>query len=269
VTSFSSHAVLGMRVDNVESADAVRIVLDWSESVQTFSTAAGRGRYVCAANVHMVMEAHDHDDFRHDVNASDLVVPDGQPMVWALRLERVPQQRRVRVSPDWLLQLFAGAQARSLRIGLYGGDPQTLRAFSERLKRHFPALEVAYAWDPPFRTLTAEEEQGQARRIREARVQLLLVGLGCPKQERWMARQVDTLPCVMVGVGAAFDMLGGRTRNAPAWMRDRGLEWVFRLLSEPRRLWRRHVVNDPRFLALLLKQSLLGRFARRSVAGTR
>jgi N-acetylglucosaminyldiphosphoundecaprenol N-acetyl-beta-D-mannosaminyltransferase len=269
VSSFSSHAVLGMRVDSVELADAVRIVLDWSESVHSSSTATGRGRYVCAANVHMTMEAYDHEDFRQDVNASDLVVPDGQPVVWALRFQRVPQQRRVRVSPDWLLQVLAGAQARSLKIGLYGGDPQTLRTFSERLKRYFPALEVAYAWDPPFRALTVEEEHYQAQRIREAGVQLLLVGLGCPKQERWMARQVDTLPCVMVGVGAAFDMLGGRTRNAPVWMRDRGLEWVFRLAHEPRRLWRRHVFNDPRFMALLLGRTLFERCARRSADGAR
>ena len=218
--------------------------------------------YVCAANVHMAMSAYDDNDFRRIVNGADLVLADGVPMVWGLRALGLSQLKRVRVSPDLVIEMLAGAEAQHLRLGLYGGTPETLRAFSALLADACPDLDVAYAWSPPFRPLTPQEDRLIIDRIRKSGVQLLLVGIGCPKQERWMAahcaeadeEEAATLQCVMVGVGAAFDMLGGRTKNAPTWMRDRGLEWLFRLASEPRRLWRRHLLNDPRFLALFAWQ---------------
>jgi N-acetylglucosaminyldiphosphoundecaprenol N-acetyl-beta-D-mannosaminyltransferase len=160
----------------------------------------------------------------------------------------------VRVSPDLLLELFAGCEAKGLRLGLYGGSPETLDHFTAFLRREYPRLQLACAISPPFRPPTPEEDARYTKEIREAGVQLLLVGIGCPKQERWVAAHRDHLPCVMFGVGAAFDLLGGRTRNAPAWMRDIGLEWVYRLLLEPRRLWRRYIYHNPRFVALFARQ---------------
>lgn len=253
-----SRSVLGMRVDAIEFDAAARSILGWAAARASESAEALRGCYVCAANVHMTMLAHDDPSFRSVVNAADLVLPDGQPMVWALRLLGLPQKHRVRVAPDLVLQLFAGAEARHVRVGLYGGSAETLTAFVGRLRDQYPRLDLAYAWDPPFRPLTEEEDREQTEQIRASGTQLLLIGLGCPKQERWMAEHCDELQCALVGVGAAFDMLGGKTRNAPVWMQERGLEWVFRLASEPRRLWRRHVLNDPRFLALLARQYLRG-----------
>ena len=242
-----------MRVDSIESAAVTRLLLHWA------ATLPVRGRYVCAGNVHMVMEAYGDATFRESVNSADLVVPDGVPLVWALRLLGLPQRRRVRVSPDLLLELFAASELQGIRIGLYGGTEGALASFVAFLQAACPDLQLAYAWSPPFRPLSAEEDARCAKEIRNAGVQLLLVGLGCPKQERWMAAHADHLPCVMFGVGAAFDLFGGRTRNAPEWMRDRGLEWTYRLASEPRRLWRRHVLNDPRFLLLLALQVLRAR----------
>lgn len=237
-----------MRVDHVESAVAADLIADWA------AAAPARGRTVCAANVHMTMEAHDEPAFRALVNESDLVVPDGVPLVWALRALGLPQQRRVRVTPDLLLELLAKCEARGIRLGLYGGTPQTLPAITRFLADATRRLHVVYAWSPPFRPLTPTEDATVVDQITLAGVQLLLVGIGCPKQEKWMGAHADRLPCVMFGVGAAFDVFAGKTGNAPAWMRDRGVEWLYRLAREPRRLWRRHAKHDPRFVALLAWQ---------------
>jgi N-acetylglucosaminyldiphosphoundecaprenol N-acetyl-beta-D-mannosaminyltransferase len=241
--------VLGMRVDPIELDDSVEIIDRWLAQLDP-----PRGRMVCSANVHMVMEAWDDAGYCAAVNRADLVLPDGQPMVWALRLLGVPQRRRVRVSPDLLLRLFAEAERRGSSVGLYGGSDETLPVFKALLGERFPRLRVGFAYAPPFRPLTTEEDEEVVARIRSAGVQLLLVGLGCPKQERWMAEHKERLSCVLIGVGAAFDLFGGRTREAPAWTRDIGLEWAYRLAQEPRRLWRRHAKHDPRFLALLAWQ---------------
>lgn len=267
-----------MRVDHVEFDEAARLIADWAAEsgaaaaappdVAASASKRRAGRYVCAANVHMTMEAHDDPAFQAVVNGADLVLADGVPMVWALRALGVPQERRVRVSPDLLYALFDTCEERGIKLGLYGGSPETLRVLCDWLAHEYPRVQLACAIDPPFRPLTTEEDEQYTRLIRESGAQLLLVGIGCPKQEKWMAAhaggpaaagrpQADpalALPCTTFGVGAAFDLLGGRTKNAPAWMRDRGLEWLYRLALEPRRLWRRHLFNDPRFMALLAAQ---------------
>ena len=260
--------VLGMRVDSVEAAEAVDAILalvtpDDAEAASG-EAAPGPSRYVCAANVHMTMAAHDDAAFRAVVNGAALVLPDGQPMVWALRGLGLPQRARVRVAPDLLIELFAACEARGLKLGLYGGTPETLRDFVAYLGDNYPKLDVAYAWSPPFRPLTAEEDDAVVSEMSAAGVQLLLVGIGCPKQERWMAAHTGLLGCVMIGVGAAFDMLAGKTGDAPPWMRARGLEWVYRLSQEPGRLWRRYLILNPRFVAYLASQLVRRRMARRS-----
>ena len=241
--------VLGLRVDVLESDEAERLVSGW------MADPAPRARVVCAANVHMVMTAWDDHGFRQLVNEADAVVADGQPVVWAQRLLGGSQRRRVRMTPDLVLRLFGAAESAGRAVGLYGGTPQTLAVLVGGLGRHFPGLRVPFAYAPPFRPLTEEEDDSVVAEIRAAGVDLLFVGVGCPKQERWMAEHRSRLACVMVGVGAAFDLLGGRTRQAPPWMRDSGLEWVFRLCQEPRRLWRRHLLNDPRYLALIAREA--------------
>jgi N-acetylglucosaminyldiphosphoundecaprenol N-acetyl-beta-D-mannosaminyltransferase len=259
-----------MRVDCVEPARACQAIVAWA--VDAGRQVPRAGRYVCAANVHMTMEAHDDPAFREVVNGADLVLADGQPMVWALRALGLPARRRVRVTPDLLLELFATCESQGVRVGLYGGTTETAAAFMGLLAKHYPRLEVPYAWAPPFRPLTADEDRIVSEAIAAARVQLLLVGIGCPKQERWMAAHApadgsDGLVCVQIGVGAAFDMLGGRTKNAPAWMRDRGLEWAYRLASEPRRLWRRQLKHNPRFVCLFAADLVARRIRRHRSGG--
>jgi N-acetylglucosaminyldiphosphoundecaprenol N-acetyl-beta-D-mannosaminyltransferase len=255
-----------MRVDAVEPLEAAEAILDLASrdphADEPGEAAPSRTGYVCAANVHMTMTAHDDAAFRAVVNRAALVVPDGQPMVVALRALGLPQRARVRVAPDLLIELFAGCEARGLKLGLYGGTPETLPAFVRYLNDRFSQLDVAFAWCPPFRPLTKAEDDAVVRQVDLAGVQLLLVGIGCPKQENWMAAHATRLGCAMIGVGAAFDMIAGRTGEAPAWLRDRGLEWLYRLSQEPGRLWRRYLIQNPRFVAHFTAQVVRDRLSR-------
>ena len=158
------------------------------------------GRYICAANVHMTMEAFDDPVFRRSINEADLVLPDGVPLVWALRALGLEQRRRVRVTPDLLLPLFAACEAHHVKVGLYGSTPVTLSAFVKFLEDATPDLDIAFRHSPPFRPLSPSEDLEITEQIESSGAQLLLVGLGCPKQERWMAEHSDRLHCVMFGV---------------------------------------------------------------------
>lgn len=237
--------VLGMRVDPTSYRAATEHILTWAQ--------AGESRYVCVANVHMVMEAYDHPDFRAIVNAADLVVPDGMPLVWMLRRMGFPGQERVS-GPDLVLHLAKMAARQGIPVGFYGGSAEVLARLQTHFGRRFPTLSIGYAYSPPFRPLTPEEDARITDEINASGVRLLFVGLGCPKQERWMAVHKGRIQAVMVGVGAAFDFHAGLKRRAPRWMQQAGLEWLFRLLSEPRRLWRRYLYHNPRFVILALKQ---------------
>jgi N-acetylglucosaminyldiphosphoundecaprenol N-acetyl-beta-D-mannosaminyltransferase len=232
-----------MRVDDVTFAKADDLVLDWA-------TAGDGSRIVCAANVHMVMEAWDDHAFQGCVNGADLIVPDGMPMVWAMRLLGQPCAGRVRVAPNWLLELFPMLAERGLTLSLYGGTEDVLAVFVERLRRDYPRLQIGALIAPPFRPLTSGEDAAAVTAISAAGTDVLLVGIGCPKQETWMAAHHQSLHCVMIGVGAAFDLFGGRTKEAPAWTHDIGLEWVYRMFTEPRRLATRYLRHNPRFVAL-------------------
>lgn len=240
-----SHAILGTRLDATSYTDATQRILAWAE--------ASASRYVCAANVHMVMEGYDDAAFRDVVNGASLITPDGTPLVWMLRGLGLPAQARV-YGPTLMLHVCEAAARARLPIGLYGGRPDILAALKSRLERRFPGLVVAYAYGPPFRALSEAEETAVRQAIRASGARILFVGLGCPKQERWMARQRGQLPLVMLGVGAAFDFHAGRIRQAPAWMQRAGLEWAFRLSKEPRRLWQRYLKHNPRFVHLAVKQ---------------
>ncbi len=248
-SAINAPLILGMRVDPTSYVAATDLISGWA--------ARHEHRYVCVANVHMVMESYDSAEFRQIVNNADLVTPDGMPLVWMLRRLGYLHQERV-YGPQLMLHLLSEAEDKGLRVGFYGASKKTLQKMLIMLRKRFPALHVVYAYSPPFRSLSREEEDEVLQEMRIAAVQLLFVALGCPRQERWMARHTASVPSVMVGVGAAFDFIAGQKPQAPAWMQRLGLEWAFRLLTEPRRLWRRYLYNNPRFLLLAAKQ-LLGR----------
>jgi len=244
-----SRYILGMRVDAPRVAQAVEYITDLA--------ASGSGGYICVATVHMVMEAYDSENFRQTVNGASLVVPDGMPLVWALRLMGITGAERVdgmSLTPV----LLAEAQRRGLAVGFYGSTPEVLASIQRRVRHLYPQLKLQYLFSPPFRPLSQPEEGQVIRDIESSRVQLLFVGLGCPKQEQWMARMFNRLSAVLVGVGAAFDVLAGLRRRAPVWMQKAGLEWFYRLGQEPRRLWRRYLYHNPRFVYYFARQ-LLGR----------
>jgi N-acetylglucosaminyldiphosphoundecaprenol N-acetyl-beta-D-mannosaminyltransferase len=177
--------------------------------------------------------------------------------VWALRLLGVAKAERV-YGPSLLPIVCELARERGLSVGFYGGSAGVLDVLVRRMWKRFPRLDVSFAFAPPFRALSAEENQKVIEGIENSETNILFVGLGCPKQERWMADHRSSLSCVMVGVGAAFDFHAGHKSQAPAWMQVSGLEWLFRLCCEPRRLWRRYLYHNPRFLFHFVRQLARG-----------
>ena len=218
----------------------------------------GSGGYVCVANVHVSVEAEDDLRFRELVNSADLVLPDGTPLVWMQRWQGKKNAAQVR-GPSLMPMLMKHAEAERLKVGFFGGRPEVLEKIIDRASREFPRLDVAYKCSPPFRDLTEDEAEDIKRQISEAGVHILFVGLGCPKQERWMAASSPSVDALMIGVGAAFDLYAGDIREAPPWVRRFGLEWMFRLIQEPRRLFSRYMTVNPRFAWLAAKQLLSGR----------
>lgn len=248
--SLSSRKILGMRVDATSYDDATRRVLTWAR--------AGEARYVCVATVHMVMEAHDSSEFQDIVNRASLVTPDGMPLAWGLRALGVGGAPRV-YGPTLTLHVCEAAAREGVPIALYGGTPESLEAFAGVLRSRYPGLDLACLIAPPFRPLTPEEDERYTEQIRASGARIVFVGIGCPKQERWMAAHTAQLPAVLLGVGAAFDFHSGRVRQAPGVMQNLGLEWLFRLVMEPRRLWKRYAKHNPRFVGLFLRQLATGR----------
>jgi len=208
--------------------------------------------------VHMAMEGHDRAEFQRIVNAADLVTPDGMPLVWGLKLLGIPSATRV-YGPDLTPVVCEHAAREGVPVGFYGGTPEVLDRMIANLTARYPGLQVVYRHSPPFRPLTAEEEAREIEEIRASGARILFVGLGCPKQEQWMAARRGRIDAVMLGVGAAFDFLAGAKRQAPDLIQSLGLEWLFRLATEPRRLWRRYLYNNPRFVVLFAAQVLKGR----------
>lgn len=210
---------------------------------------------MCLANVHMTMEAHDSAAFRRVVNQADLVCPDGMPLVWLLRRRGRPGQGRV-YGPNLTLHVCAAAEAKGLPVGFYGGSRIALERMVARLRARFPGLRIAYTESPPFRPVTPEADQRIVAALNASGVHILFVGLGCPKQEWWMAEHRSRVRAVMLGVGAAFDFLSELKPQAPVWMQRMGLEWLFRLGVEPRRLWRRYLVGNSRFVVHVALEEL-------------
>ena len=224
------------------------------DRIQTLAQSQ-QSSYVIAANVHVVMTAYWQKQYRQIVNSAALVTPDGMPLVWGMRALGVNQQQRV-YGPDLMMAWCDRAQTQNLSIYLYGSTPQTLEKLSTQLQATFPQLQIAGTHSPPFRVLSQAEEAADVSRIHQSGAAVVFVGLGCPKQEEWMYRQLGKLNAVMVGVGAAFSFHSGEVSQAPRWMMRFGLEWLFRLSQEPGRLWTRYLFTNSAFVYLFSKQLL-------------
>lgn len=225
---------------------ALRNIEGWIE--------AGSTRYVTITGVHGVMESVRDDDLRAIHNSAGMVTPDGMPLVWLGKLLGDAPVERV-YGPDLMLRCCERSVSEGIRHFLYGGAEGVPEELSARLTERFPSLQIAGFYSPPFRQLTADEEEEVVKRINDSGADIVWVGLGTPKQELWMHRFRGRLrAAVLIGVGAAFDFHAGRKRQAPVWMQRTGLEWCFRLMTEPRRLWRRYLINNPAFVARVILQ---------------
>lgn len=260
--------VLRARIDILTWDDALGRLLAWGHGRES--------RYVCICNVHSVVSAGTDAAFGRVVEEADMATPDGAPVAWLMRRLGVVGQARVN-GPDlmWRYCALSACSSEVARLGhslrstqdtwgglpsifLYGGSEETLAILRERLVAEFPLLNIAGMYSPPFRTSSAEEESAAVEMINRSGAGVVWVSLGCPKQEYWMAANRGRVQAVMVGVGAAFDYHAGTLKRAPPWMQRAGLEWLHRLASEPRRLWRRYLVTNTLFVLGAAKQLLRG-----------
>jgi N-acetylglucosaminyldiphosphoundecaprenol N-acetyl-beta-D-mannosaminyltransferase len=218
--------------------------------------AKGRlSKVVCVSNVHMIMEGHWRPEFSQVLLGADLLTPDGMPLVWLTSLMKRKPQDRV-AGMELMLALCERAQALGVSLFLLGSTPEMLAQIRQQLSHDFPGLQVVGIVSPPFRELSEEEDRAIVNQIRMSGAGLVFVSLGCPKQEHWMFTHRDKVQAVMVGLGGAFSVYAGATQWAPAWVRKYGLEWLYRLLQEPGRLWKRYAITIPPFLWLAFKQVL-------------
>ncbi|PZD72443.1 N-acetylglucosaminyldiphosphoundecaprenol N-acetyl-beta-D-mannosaminyltransferase [Acaryochloris thomasi RCC1774] len=241
------HHLLGVLLNITSYEDACDRISNWALTKQSC--------YIIAANVHVVMTAYWNSAYRQVVNHAAMVTPDGMPLVLALRWLGWPQATRV-YGPDLMLHCCQRAAQDKLPIYLYGGTNAMLKKLQQNLVLRFPELKIVGAYSPPFRDLTLEEEQQSLEQIHQSGAAIVFVALGCPKQELWMARQQGQLDAVMIGVGAAFGFHSGEVSQAPRWMMALSLEWLYRLMTEPKRLWKRYLINNPAFVLLLSRELL-------------
>jgi N-acetylglucosaminyldiphosphoundecaprenol N-acetyl-beta-D-mannosaminyltransferase len=239
--------VLGVAVSAINMKQALTEIEHWISTREP--------SYVCICTVHGVMDCQRFDDLKRIFNSAGMVTPDGMPLVW-LGHARYPHVSRV-YGPDLMLAEFARSKSFGHRHFLYGGTQGTGTRLSAAMRERFPGLEIAGVLEPPFASLDELASAETAAQINDAGADVVWVGIGSPKQERWMARMRPLLNApVLIGVGAAFDFHSGAVRQAPRWMQRAGLEWLFRLVSDPRRLWRRYLVDNPWFVWALTLQKL-------------
>jgi N-acetylglucosaminyldiphosphoundecaprenol N-acetyl-beta-D-mannosaminyltransferase len=238
-------SVLGLSVNEL----SYEAILTWIKQ----RSGGGTSHYMCISTVHMVMEGFDNPEFQEIVNQADLVGADGMPVIWASRALGLSNQTRV-FAPDLVLRVCEIAAANGINVGFYGSTQEVLDGLTQNLVARFPQLRIAFSYSPPFRPLTRAEDEDLVEKINDAGVHVLFVGLGCPKQERWMNAHRPSVKATMLGVGWAFDVVAGRSKAAPYWIQNIGMEWFYRLLLNPRKLWRRHFKNNPRFIILILLQ---------------
>lgn len=242
--------VLDTFIDATSWDEAISRIADWGAEHQS--------RYVTLCNVHSVVTGSQSAEFATVINGADMALPDGAPIAWMMRKEGFAEQQRIS-GPDLMLRYLAEAERRGQSVYFYGSVDDTLAKLRGRMMAKFPKLKIAGMASPPFRKLTEQEDAEYTQKINASGAHVVFVGLGCPKQEAWMAEHRGAVKAVMVGVGAAFDYHAGTLRRAPVWMQQRGLEWLYRFVCEPRRLARRYLETNSVFVAKLAVRSVFGR----------
>ena len=240
--------ILGVGISTINMRDALQQMERWIITREQ--------NYICVTTVHLLMEAQKDHTLKRIINSAGLITPDGMPLVWLGKLLGYSNMDRV-YGPDIMLNFSALAARKGYTSFYYGGMPGVAQKLSEKLTERFPGLEVVGIYSPPFGSLTPEEDEEVINMINKADPDVLWIGLGAPKQDIWMAEHIGRIRApVIVGVGAAFDFLSGSKRQAPVWIQRSGFEWLFRLLSEPKRLWKRYLVTNTLFILSLAKRQL-------------
>lgn len=237
--------LLGSPVTALPFDTQIKTILEWASTRES--------RFVCIANVHMLMEAYWNSQFSLVLKNADMVAPDGMPLVWMMKLMGFRQQNRV-AGTDVLLALCRLASKQNISVLFLGSEETTLNKMRVKLEQEFPHLDIAAMVPLPFRLLTPLEDEAIVQKINESRAGLVFVSLGCPKQEYWMHEHQGKVQAVTIGLGGAFPVLAGIHKKAPLWIQNLGLEWLYRLIQEPRRLWKRYARTMPPFVWLSLRQ---------------
>ena len=212
-----------------------------------------RGRYICVSNVHTTVMSYENEEYRKIQNSAAMVLPDGAPLSSYSRKRGFKDARRV-TGPDLMLELFKISPKKGYRHFFYGSTQETLDRMRTVIQRDYPDMEIVGMYSPPFRKMTKEEDETAIRMINEAKPDFIWIGLGAPKQEEWMHEHQGKVNGVMLGVGAGFDYLAGYIKRAPMWMQKISMEWFYRLLQDPMRLWKRYIVTNVKYLYLTHKE---------------
>lgn len=240
--------ILGIKVNPLTIGKAVLQIKAW--------IAKGSTYFVSISSVNNIVSALKNHDLMKVQNCADMTTTDGMPLVWVLKLLGYKNIERVS-GAEFMPAVLEMAEREGFSNYFYGCTDDVLEALKAKLRKKFPKLQIAGSYSPPFRKLTEEENRQIVDRINEKKPHLVWVGLSTPKQELWMFENRDRLKnCVMLGVGAAFNFITGKAKRAPKWMQDTGLEWLFRLIREPKRLWKRYLIGNTVFIYFILKELL-------------
>ncbi|CAH0356909.1 WecB/TagA/CpsF family glycosyltransferase [Sphingobium sp. CECT 9361] len=251
IAGIPASRVLGVPISTINMDVAVCTVLDW--------VSHRNAQYICVRDVHGVMRAQEDPALLDIHDGAGLITPDGMPLVWTLKARGYNDAERV-CGADLVAALCAASVSAGTRHYLYGGKPGVAERMAVTLTGLFPGLLIVGSSTPPFRPMTSEEDEAAIVEISATRPDVVWVGLSTPKQEYWMRDHVGRIPgATLVGIGAAFDFYAGDVKRAPRWMHNNGLEWLHRLISEPRRLWRRYLILAPKFLVLMVRGAVLAR----------
>jgi len=240
-------SILGSHIDALSWEDAINTICGWALNHES--------KYVALCNVHSVVTALLEGQHRSDLNAADMATSDGMPVTWTLRKLGFPAQQRIN-GPDLMWKYCEKAEKTGQKIFFYGSTNSVLSTLDGCLRTTFPELKIVGMYSPPFRELTLTEEAEVVERLNASGANVIFIGLGCPRQERWMFEQRGKINAVMIGVGAAFNYHAGTTKRAPEWMQNAGLEWLHRLASDPKRLWKRYLITNSIFILAIAAQFL-------------
>jgi N-acetylglucosaminyldiphosphoundecaprenol N-acetyl-beta-D-mannosaminyltransferase len=239
--------IISLNVDVISLEDSILEVMDWGMSYTP--------SYVCFANVHMLVEAHRNLTFRRQVNNASMVLADGTPIVKSCYWMYGKTQER-KAGMDFMPVILKAANESRASVFLYGSSEKVLEKMVDRIRQEYPLINICGQISPPFREMTAHEQDAHIRQINFSGANLVLVSLGCPKQEKWMADHSKRINAVLLGLGGAFSVFAGIRKRAPGWMQNSGLEWLYRLFQEPGRMFKRYLYTNTYFIFLLARKML-------------